>query len=236
MLYHNEDVNEKYQELVRKVNTLRPDHPEDIFSIRINKARPSDVNILQIALISENASRDLLKKYGERLQEELEKITELKKVALFGLPDQIVRVDLKLDKIAEMNIPLNAIIGSIQSELSNIPGGQVEAGSKTFNVKTSGNYTSAEEISETIVFSRHGKTIQLKDVADVKNDFEETKHIIRLNGYRSIFVTAALKEGNNISTVQEKYQLAIAKVKSELPENIDLITAFYQGNSGNNLR
>lgn len=227
---YNEDVNEKYQELVREVNTLRPDLPEDIFSIRINKVRPSDVNILQIALISENASRDLLKKYGERLQEELEKITELKKVALFGLPDQIVRVDLKLDKIAEMNIPLNAIIGSIQSELSNIPGGQVEAGSKTFNVKTSGNYTSAEEISETIVFSRLGKTIQLKDVADVKNDFEETKHITRLNGYRSIFVTAALKEGNNISTVQEKYQLAIAKVKSELPENIDLITAFDQAN------
>ncbi|MDP2043134.1 MAG: efflux RND transporter permease subunit [Algoriphagus sp.] len=227
---YNEDVNEKYQELVREVNTLRPDLPEDIFSIRINKVRPSDVNILQIALISENASRDLLKKYGERLQEELEKITELKKVALFGLPDQIVRVDLKLDKIAEMNIPLNAIIGSIQSELSNIPGGQVEAGSKTFNVKTSGNYTSAEEISETIVFSRQGKTIQLKDVADVKNDFEETKHITRLNGYRSIFVTAALKEGNNISTVQEKYQLAIAKVKSELPENIDLITAFDQAN------
>lgn len=227
---YNEDVNEKYQELVREVNTLRPDLPEDIFSIRINKVRPSDVNILQIALISENASRDLLKKYGERLQEELEKITELKKVALFGLPNQIVRVDLKLDKIAEMNIPLNAIIGSIQSELSNIPGGQVEAGSKTFNVKTSGNYTSAEEISETIVFSKQGKTIQLKDVADVKNDFEETKHITRLNGYRSIFVTAALKEGNNISTVQEKYQLAIAKVKSELPENIDLITAFDQAN------
>jgi multidrug efflux pump subunit AcrB len=227
---YNEDVNEKYQELVREVNTLRSDLPEDIFSIRINKVRPSDVNILQIALISENASRDLLKKYGERLQDELEKITELKKVALIGLPDQIVRVDLKLDKIAEMNIPLNAIIASIQSELSNIPGGQVEAGTKTFNVKTSGNYTSAEEIGETIVFSRQGKTIQLKDVADVKNDFEETKHITRLNGYRSIFVTAALKEGNNISTVQKKYQSAIAKVKSELPENIDLIIAFDQAN------
>ena len=125
------------------------------------------MNILQIALISENASRDNLKKFGERLQDELEKITELKKVSLFGLPQQIVRIDLKLDKIAEMNIPLNAIIGSIQSELSNIPGGQVEAGSKNFNVKTSGNYGSAEEIGETIVFSLQGKTIQLKDVAEV---------------------------------------------------------------------
>lgn len=227
---YNEDVNEKYQELVREVNTLRPDLPEDIFSIKINKVRPSDVNILQIALISENASRDNLKKYGERLQQELEKITELKKVNLFGLPEQIVRIDLRLDKIAEMNIPLNAILGSIQSELTNIPGGQVEAGSKSFNVKTSGNYTSAEEIAETIIYSVQGKTIQLGDVADVRYDFEETKHITRLNGYRSIFVTAALKEGNNISAVQEKYLAAIDRVKNELPANIDLITAFDQAN------
>jgi multidrug efflux pump subunit AcrB len=227
---YNEDVNEKYQELVREVNTLRPDLPEDIFSIRINKVRPSDVNILQIALLSENASRDNLKKYGERLQEELEKITELKKVNLFGLPEQIVRIELKLDKVAEMNIPLNAIIGSIQSELSNIPGGQVEAGTKTFNVKTSGNYISAEEIEETIVYSFQGKTIQLKDVAEVRYDYEETKHITRLNGYRSIFVTAALKEGNNISTVQEKYLQAIERVHSEMPQNIELITAFDQAN------
>lgn len=225
---YNEDVNEKYQELVREINTLRPELPKDIFSIKINKVRPSDVNILQIALISENASRENLKKYGERLQDELEKITELKKVEIFGIPDQIVRVDLKLDKIAEMNIPLNAIIVNIQSELSNIPGGQVDAGSKNFNVKTSGNYTSADEIAETVVYSVQGKNIQLKDVAEVIDDFEETKHITRLNGYRSIFVTAALKEGNNISNVQEKYLLAIENVKNDLPESIDLITAFDQ--------
>jgi len=226
---YNEDVNEKYQELVREVNTLRPSLPKDIFSIDVRKVRPSDVNILQLALISENASRDELKKAGDRLQEELEKITELKKVEIHGLPEQVVKVELKLDKIAEMNIPLNAILGSIQSELSNIPGGQVDAGNKTFNVKTSGNYSSVEEIAETIVFSYQGKSIQLKDVAEVSNDFEETKHITRLNGYRSIFITAALKEGNNISNVQEKYLPVISEVKAELPENIDLVLAFDQG-------
>lgn len=225
---YNEDVDEKYQELVREVNTVRPELPENIFSIKINRVRPSDVNVLQIALISENASRESLKKAGETLQDELEKITQLKKVDLFGLPDQLVRVDLQLEKIAEMNIPLNAILGSIQSELSNIPGGQVEAGSKSFNVKTSGNYTSTEEIAETIIYSFQGKSVKLKDVATVYEDFEESKHLTRLNGHRSIFVTAALKEGNNISKVQETYRSAIEKVEKQLPENIDLVVAFDQ--------
>jgi len=32
---YNEDVDEKYQELVREVNTLRPQLPEEIFSIEV---------------------------------------------------------------------------------------------------------------------------------------------------------------------------------------------------------
>ena len=225
---YNEDVDEKYQELVREVNTLRPQLPEEIFSIEVKKVRPSDVNILQIALVSENASREALKTEADRLQKNLESITELKNVRIHGLPAQLVKIELQLDKVATLNIPLGALIGSIKSELSNIPGGQVDAGNKTFNVKTSGNYSSAEEIAETVVFSMQGKNILLKDVATIRNDFDAANHLTRLNGYRAIFVTAALKEGTNISKVQEKYSPILASSAEKLPENIDLVVAFDQ--------
>ena len=225
---YNEDVDEKYQELVREVNTLRPQLPEEIFSIEVKKVRPSDVNILQIALVSENASRETLKTEADRLQKDLESISELKNVRIHGLPAQVVKIELQLDKIASLNIPLVALIGSIKSELSNIPGGQVDAGNKTFNVKTSGNYGSAEEIAETVVYSLQGRNIHLKDVAMIRDDFEASKYITRLNGYRAIFVTAALKEGTNISKVQEKYSPLLAASTKKMPENIDLIVAFDQ--------
>ena len=225
---YNEDVDEKYQELVREVNTLRPQLPEEIFSIEVKKVRPSDVNILQIALVSENASREALKTEADRLQKDLESITELKNVKIHGLPAQLVKIELQLDKVATLNIPLGALIGSIKSELSNIPGGQVDAGNKTFNVKTSGNYSSAEEIAETVVFSMQGKNILLKDVATIRNDFDAANQLTRLNGYRAIFVTAALKEGTNISKVQEKYSPLLASSTEKLPPNIDLVVAFDQ--------
>ena len=225
---YNESVEEKYQELVREVNALRPQLPAEIFSIDIKKVRPSDVNILQIALVSENASRESLKKEGETLQKALESITELKKVTLHGLPEQVVKIELQLDKLAKMNIPLAAVLGSIRSELNNTPGGQVEAGSKAFNVKTSGNYLSTEEIANTVVYSFQGKSILLQDIAVVRDDFDESKHLTRLNGYRSIFVTAALKEGTNITKVQDKYKQIIASADADLPENVEMIVAFDQ--------
>jgi multidrug efflux pump subunit AcrB len=225
---YESNVNDKYQELVREVNSMRSELPEDIYSIDINKVSPSLVNILQIGLISENSSRESFRKYAERLQEALEKVSALKEVKIHGLPDEIVRIDLQLEKMAQMNIPLQAVLGSIQSEIGNIPGGTVEAGNKAFNVKTSGNFRDVEEIANTLVYSVQGKNVALKDVAAVHLDYNEQKHITRLNGYRSVFITAALKEGNNISQVQEQYQKVLDNFKPTLPPNIDMVVAFDQ--------
>ncbi|HPW64352.1 MAG TPA: efflux RND transporter permease subunit, partial [Cyclobacteriaceae bacterium] len=222
------DVDEKYSELVREVNALRNELPQNIASIEVRKVTPSDVNVIQIALVSENASRDKLKEYAENLQDQLEQIKELKKVKIHGLPERIVRIDLKLDKMAQMRIPLEAVIGSLQSEIANIPGGNVNAGTKSFNIKTSGNYANMDEIRNTIVYSANNKNIVLGDVAEVYNTFEEETHITRLNGYRSVFITAAQKSGENITKTQNLYLPVIEKFKSTLPANIDLVHHFDQ--------
>jgi multidrug efflux pump subunit AcrB len=230
--YEN-DVDEKHAELIREVNALRDELPANIASIEVRKVTPSDVNVIQIALVSENASRHSLKKYAEDLQDKLEQIKQLKKVEIHGLPDPIARIDLRLDKIAQLRIPLDAIIGSLQSEVANIPGGNVDAGTKSFNVKTSGNYSSVEEIRNTIVYSSNNKNVTLGDVADVYLTYSEETHITRLNGYRSVFVTAAQKSGENITKTQKIYQPVIEQFKAQLPSNIDLVHHFDQASNVN---
>ena len=230
---YESDVDDKYQELVREVNALRDELPQDIYSIDINKVTPSGVNIMQVALISENASRSSLKQEAERLQQELEKLPELKEVEIHGLPEEEIQVELRLEKMAAMHVPLQAVIGSLQSELANIPGGSLEAGSKTYNIKTGGSIKSAEEVANTIVFTLNGKNILLKDIADVRQQYAEDKHITRLNGYRSVFVTAAQKEGNNISQTQQKYLPVLQNYQQGMPANIDMIHHFDQANNVN---
>ncbi|AHM60329.1 acriflavin resistance protein [Flammeovirgaceae bacterium 311] len=230
---YESNVDEKYQELIREVNSMRQELPKDIYSIDVKKVRPADVNILQLGLISENASRQSMRLQAEALQKELEKVQALKDVDIWGLPEEIVRVDLRLEKLANLRIPLNAVLGSVQSEMTNIPGGSVEAGSKSFNIKTGGNYKSLEEIANTVVYSGGGKNILLKDVADVHYDHEEDKHITRLNGHRAVFITAAQKSGNNISQVQEQYKHILEAFAKTLPGNIELVQNFDQADNVN---
>lgn len=227
------NVEDKYQELVREVNSAQSQLPQDIYSIEVKKVDPTGVNILQMALVSENASRDKLKKAAEDLQDILEKVPGLKNVEIQGLPDQIIRVDIQPEKIAALGIPVNLIASSLQSEIANIPGGSINEGSKSFNIKTNGNYQNLDEIKNTVVASSNGKNILLKDVAAVYFDYSQEKHITRLNGHRCISVIAALKSGENISKTQKQYLPQINKFKEKLPSNIDLVLHFDQADNVN---
>lgn len=228
---YESDVEEKYSELVREVNAIRDELPEGLMSLEVKKVSPTDVSIIQAAIISENASYASLKTQAENLKERLEKVKALKLVEYWGLPEEIVKVDLKLDRLAQMRIPLNAILGALQSESANIPGGSLRAGTKTFNVKTSGNYTSLEEVGNTVVWSANGKIVYLKDVAEVSQGFEETRHITRLNGHRCVFITAAQKPGENISTTQAAYKPILEDFKKDLPKNMDFVAHFDQADN-----
>lgn len=230
---YSSDVDAKYQEVVRVVNSKRTELPADILNIDVQKWQPSDVNIMQIALISENAPRDKLKLYAERLQDELEKLNQLKNVKIHGLPEQQLRVELQLEKLAQMHIPLNAVIGALQSEMANIPGGSVDAAGKTYNIKTSGNYQNIDEIQNTVVYAANGKNIFLKDVAKVYYGYEDEKYHTRLNGHRCVFVVAAQKDGENISQTQKIYQPVIEQFKKTLPANIDIVQNFDQADNVN---
>ncbi|NBW36159.1 MAG: efflux RND transporter permease subunit [Cytophagia bacterium] len=230
---YESDVDDKYSELVREVNALRTELPQNLASLEVRRVLPSDVNIIQIALVSESASRDKMKAVAEDLQDKLEQIKQLKNIKIHGLPERIVRIDLQLEKMAQLRIPLEAVIGNLQSEIANIPGGSVDASTKSFNIKTSGNYKDVEEIRNTIVLSSNNKNILLKDIAAVYSSYAEETHVTRLNGYRSVFVTAAQKPGENISKTQEVYAPVIEEFKKTLPANIDLVQHFDQADNVN---
>ena len=225
------DPDKKYQDVVRELDAIRPDLPKDILSINIQKFTPSDVNILQVALMSETAPYKDLEEWSKKLKERLEKIKTLKNVDNWAFPKQQVRVSVNLEKISQNRIPLNTVLRAIQNENVNIPGGSIEMGSKKFNVKTSGDYKSVDEIKNTIVTSAGGKIIYVKDIADVAFNYEEQSYIGRLNGKRGVFVTASRKSGTNIFAVEKEMDPVLEKFRKELPASINYEKSFNNAQS-----
>lgn len=228
---HESDKDEKYQEIIRETDALRKELPQDIYSITIQRFSSTDVNILQLALISETASYRELQDKVETLEERLEKIKSLKKIESFGFPEQEVKVELNLEKMAQNRIPVNAVLGALQSENVNIPGGRIQVNTRNFNIKTSGEYKDIEEIRNTIVYSANGKIVYLKDVAQVESGYENESHITRLNGHRAVLLTASQKEGQNIFKVDDAIAPVLDEFEKELPANMKMVRNFEQAKS-----
>ncbi|MFM8833586.1 MAG: efflux RND transporter permease subunit, partial [Cytophagales bacterium] len=228
---HESDRDEKYQEIIREVDALRKELPPDIYAINIQRFSSTDVNILQLALISETATYRELEEKVENLEDRLEKVKSLKKIETFGFPEQEVRVALNIEKMALNKIPVNAVLGALQSENANIPGGRIQMNTRNFNIKTSGDYKSVDEIKNTIVYSANGKILYLKDVADVSSGYEPESHITRLNGHRAVLLTASQKPGQNIFKVDDAVKPILEQFEKELPAHIKMVKNFDQAKS-----
>jgi multidrug efflux pump subunit AcrB len=229
---YSSDVDEKYQEVLRVVNGKRGELPENI-RIDVMRFQPSDVNILQLALVSENAPMDKMEYYAEKLQDELERLKALKNIEIHGVADRQVRIELQMEKIAQMGISVNSVIQSLQGEMANIPGGSIDAGSRTYNIKSSGSYKSLDEIRNTVINVNGSKNLFLKDISNVYYGFNDETYATRLNAHRCVFVVAAQKEGENISKTAEVYAPVIAQFKKTLPANIDLVQNLDQASNVN---
>jgi len=229
--FYGVNVDDKYQEVVREVNSLNQDLPDGIVNIDILKVDPSDVNILQLALLSETASYPRLEDLANDLVDELEQISLLKNFEVVGTSPQVVNVKLDLERLAKDKIPLDAVIGNIQSEEINIPGGVVTAGTKSYNIKSSGKYIDLEDIANTIVYEYQNALVYLKDIAEISLRNQGSTHITRLNGRRGVLINVALKEGSNIAQAQDSYLPIIESFKAALPADMDAVIAFDQGDN-----
>ena len=220
------DPDDKYQEVVREFNAIRGNLPNEILSTDILKFSPSDVNIIQVGLMSEVAPYSELEEYSKKLKEELEKVKSLKNVQNSAFPRKQVRISINLERLAANKLPLNNILQGIQSENANIPGGSIEMGTKKLNIKTSGDYTSLDEIRNTVIKSTGQNIVRIKDVADVDYNYEEESYKARLNGKRAVWVVASRKIGTNVFEVDNQMKLILEEFQKQLPPHIKYEKSF----------
>lgn len=227
------DPDDKYSDVVQKVNSIRNDLPDGLVSLDIIKWSITDVYILQLAFVSEKMSYSDMEKEAERLKNEFEKQFGVKRVKLFATPEQEVRVSLDLQKLAQYRIPINRVIESLKAANQNIPGGNLDIGSKRYNIKTSGSLESLDDIGNVIIHGAKGNVLYLKDVADIAYNHEELKYKARFNGERAIYLNVTQKAGTNIFDVSNGLKSRLDVFNKTKPPALKIETVFDQSESVN---
>jgi len=223
------DVDSKNNDVIREVNKTRPDLPTGIVKLDVIRASSSDVAILQTALVSSTATAKELNDKAEDLEKLLERIKDVKWVEVQATPEEEINISLQLDKMARYGIGLNQVINIIQANNVNIPGGSVDLGKKRFNIKTSSDLTTLDDIRSIIIKTTpQGNAIHLNDIALVRMDKAEDTHIARFNGQPAIWVVTALKDRKNIVQNRVAIQKVLDEFEPSLPDDIKMQTSFDQ--------
>ncbi|MCS3657493.1 efflux RND transporter permease subunit [Salinibacter ruber] len=219
------------EEVQRAVSQVESDLPGGVRDLSVEAFRTTDVSIYQAALVSETASYPTLQEAAERLAARLERTGGVKEAETWAHPEQEVRVNLNLERLRETELSLGQFAQRLEADAQNAPGGDLNVGRRQFNVQTTGDYESLEEIRSTVVGQSGSGLVHLADVAGVKKTTEEVIHRARVNGTRAVFVTATQRAGANIFTVTERIKHSLDAVKSELPGDIALREVFDQSES-----
>ena len=226
-----ENPDDRYEEVLREMNALRPDLPAELARFTVEKFTTLDVAIAQVALVSETAPYHELDKLAERLEDRLTALPGVRNAERWGVPERQVDVALDLGRLARLDLPSSRVLQAINGESADLPAGKVEAGARAFNVKTSGSYETPDQVASTVIAGAGGRLIRVRDVADVTWGYADSTYRARYNGKRAVLVTVTQQEGQNIQTVRDGVWAALDTFQAELPAGITLERGFDQAHN-----
>ncbi len=225
------DPDEKYDDVIQAMAKIRPDLPSQIANIDIQQASPTDVNVLQIALLSDTSSYRDMRYQAERLEKIFTRISGVKRASALAFPEQQVQVTADMPAMRELGLPLAVLQNSLSGAASNVPGGFIDAGSKRFSVKTSGDYQSLDEIRRTTLRLSTETIIHVEDIADVELVDAEPTYLGRFNGKRAVFIVVEQRQGSNIFAVLAELKRQLESFSDDLPDNMTTAIVFDQSQS-----
>ncbi len=228
------DASRKRDDVLREVNSLRPTLPNEIAMLEVQRNNTGSVNILQYALVSPTTPYAALDAQARSIKDRLSTVAGIRKVEIFGSPRREVQVSLDLGRLSALKLPLPLVLGALGSESANVPGGTVNVGRKQFVVKTSGSFTSLDQVRQTVVGAAASGVVKVKDIANVQWGYADATHITRHNGERAVFVAASMQDGADIATIQVAAAKVMADFEKQLPASITLQLAFDQSENVRN--
>ena len=184
------DPEEKFGEVVRELNVVRPRlpdghrrYPHPPLQSRASGDRADGAD-------QRDASFRQMEAYAKALRDAIERAPGVQQADVWGAPPAEVRVAADLDRLAAYRLPLSAVADALQREGLDTPIGAVEAGGRRFNLQASGSFNSLDEIRGVALRAEDGSVLTVGDVADVSWANDERAHITRFNGQRAVFVSA----------------------------------------------
>ena len=160
---------------------------------------------------------------AEDFEEDVSDISGVANVAVSGLAEREIWVEVDPVKLNALNVTFDEIVFALKLRNLNVPGGNITFGKSEYLIRSIGEYESIDEIRNTIIRTSRdgGEFVKVVDVARVNDRRKEMEILSRRNGEPAITFSIAKKtEANSIDVIDEVKDL-VRQYRQRVPDGVD---------------
>jgi HAE1 family hydrophobic/amphiphilic exporter-1 len=203
--------------------------PDDIVGPRVSKF---DVDSFPVVLLGISSTLDpveLTQVVENQIRYHFARVPGVAQVDPWGGYNREVRVELDPDRVNGLGLPLNDILDAIRDANLDLPAGQIEAGRYELTLRAPAEFTSLEQIRNTVIDRRDGALLTLGQIARVTDTYEKLTRIIRVNGERGLRLAIRKNAGANTVEVARRVLTEVKALNEAFPQ-IHIVPVIDQGN------
>lgn len=223
------DINTALTQTTMSANGAARGMPQGTQAGRVRAWSASELPVVQLSISSDTLS-DI--EIGDAAGTVLRPIVSSKKgLSLtfpYGSRSRQVAVDLDAGALLANNLTPADIVAAMGVQNLILPTGTMKVGDSEFDVKLNGAIATIDEIGSIPIRTDKGRTLLLRDVANVHDGFTPGTTIARQNGSRSVLNSVLAFGGVSTIEAVEHIKNSIPEMLAKMPEGIDIKLMFDQ--------
>ena len=209
--------------------------PSDVRNYGVTVAKSTSSPLIMFALYSPNGTYDniFLANYAYiNINDQMTRVKGIASVSVFGAGQYAMRLWVKPDQLAKLNITIPEIINAVNTQNTVNPAGTIGAepvprGQEfTYAVRAQGRLQSTEEFGRIVLRANpDGSVVRVGDVARIELGAQNYSQQGRLNGKPAALIALYQMPGANALQAADGAKQLMEKIKQSFPPDLDYVVA-----------
>jgi len=209
--------------------------PQDVRNFGVNVVKSTASPLIMFALTSPNGTYDnvFLANYAYiNINDQMTRVKGIASVSVFGAGQYAMRIWVKPDQLAKLNITIPEIINAVQAQNTVNPAGKVggepvpKGQEFTYAVRAQGRLQTEEEFGNIVLRADpSGSLVRIKDVGRIELGAQNYDMMGRLKGKPAALVALYQLPGSNAIEAAEGAKKAMEELKTRFPDDLDYVVA-----------
>ena len=205
------------QDVRDKVSRIQNDLPKEIDPPKIEKFDMGAVPVITLAVSGPGSVKDVTYFARKRVKDELQQLSGVGSVDIIGGQEREIKVWVDAQKLDSKGLTVLDVIGTLQANNLNIPGGRLNTHDTEFVVKVDGEYHDLASIENQVIMNVQGRKVLVKDVARVEDGMEEHRSSAMLDGKPAVSLQVRKQSGANAVELGDRVKARLAELEKTLP-------------------